>query len=182
MSDLSPLFAPARLGALEVPNRVLMAPMTRSRADRAGVPGAASALYYAQRASAGLIVTEATQVSAEAQGYVFTPGVHTEEQAAGWRKVTDAVHAAGGRIFVQLWHVGRISHESFQPRGALPVAPSSIRHDGTTFTYDGVKPHPTPRALETEEIPGVAARFAQRRGSPRRPASTGSRCTGPTAT
>jgi N-ethylmaleimide reductase len=159
MSDLSPLFAPARLGSLEVPNRVLMAPMTRSRAGRDGVPGDAAALYYVQRASAGLIVTEATQVAAEGQGYVFTPGIHTEAQAAGWRKVTDTVHAAGGRIFIQLWHVGRISHESFQPGGALPVAPSAVRHDGTTFTYDGVKPHPTPRALATDEIPGVVAQF-----------------------
>lgn len=161
MSDLSVLFQPIQLGAVALPNRVLMAPMTRSRADRAGVPGPATVLYYAQRASSGLIVSEATQVAPEGQGYVFTPGIHDEAQAEGWRKVTDAVHAAGGRIFLQLWHVGRISHESFQPNGALPVAPSAIRHEGTTFTYDGVKPHPVPRALETDEIPGIVAQFRQ---------------------
>lgn len=163
MQDLSPLFQPARLGAIEVPNRVLMAPMTRSRADRDGVPVAATALYYAQRATAGLIVTEATQVAPEGQGYVFTPGIHSEAQVEGWRRVTDAIHAAGGRAFLQLWHVGRISHESFQPGGALPVAPSALRHDGTTFTLDGAKPHPTPRALETDEIPGIVGQY--RRGS-----------------
>ena len=155
MAEISELFRPAELGALRLPNRVLMAPMTRSRADRAGVPGAEVALYYAQRASAGLIVTEATQVTPEGQGYALTPGIHSEAQVAGWRKVTDAVHAAGGRIVLQLWHVGRISHESFQPGGALPVAPSAIRHEGETFTYEGLKPHPTPRALATEEIAGV---------------------------
>jgi N-ethylmaleimide reductase len=159
MSDLSHLFKPAQIGALRLPNRVLMAPMTRSRADRAGVPGPATVLYYTQRAASGLIVTEATQVTPVGQGYVLTPGIHGEAQVEGWRKVTEAVHAAGGRIFLQLWHVGRISHESFQPDGALPVAPSAIRHEGTTFTYDGVQPHPTPRALETEEIPGVVAQF-----------------------
>jgi N-ethylmaleimide reductase len=159
MRDLSALFKPAQVGATYLPNRVLMAPMTRSRADRAGVPGPATVLYYTQRAASGLIITEATQVAPEGQGYVFTPGIHSEAQVAGWRKVTDAVHAAGGRIFLQLWHVGRISHESFQPGGGLPVAPSAIRHEGTTFTYDGVQPHPIPRALETEEVPGVVAQF-----------------------
>ena len=163
MPDLSPLFRPARLGAVDLPNRVLMAPMTRSRAGRDGVPGEAAALYYAQRASAGLIVTEATQVAPQGQGYVLTPGIHDEAQVRGWRRVTDAVHAAGGRIFLQLWHVGRVSHESFQPGGALPVAPSAIRHEGATFTHDGERPHPTPRALETDEIPGVVAQF--RRGA-----------------
>ncbi len=159
MSDLSALFTPTRLGALEVPNRVLLAPMTRSRAQRSGAPGPLAARYYTQRASAGLIVTEATQVTPEGQGYVFTPGIHTDEQVAGWRKVTDAVHAAGGRILLQLWHVGRISHPSFQPGGALPVAPSAIRHEGSTFTYEGMQPFPTPRALETDEVPQVVAQF-----------------------
>lgn len=162
-NDRSVLFAPVRLGALELPNRVVMAPMTRSRADREGVPGALAPLYYAQRASAGLIVTEASQVAPEGRGYVFTPGIHDEAQVAGWCRVTQAVHATGGRIFLQLWHVGRISHESFQPGGRAPVAPSAIRHEGQTFTYDGPKPFATPRALETEEIPGVVAQF--RRGA-----------------
>ncbi len=163
MADRSVLFQPTRLGAVEAPNRVLMAPMTRNRAGRDGVPGPAVALYYAQRAGAGLVVTEATQVAPEGQGYAFTPGIHTQAQAEGWRRVTDAVHAAGGRIFLQLWHVGRVSHESFQPGGGAPVAPSAIRLEGTTFTYKGVEPHPTPRALGAEEIPGVVAGF--RRGA-----------------
>ena len=159
MADLSELFRPVELGAVALPNRVLMAPMTRSRADRAGVPGEDVVLYYVQRAAAGLIVTEATQVTPEGQGYVFTPGIHSEAQVAGWRKVTEAVHAAGGRIFLQLWHVGRISHESFQPGGALPVAPSAIRYEGETYTYEGLKPHPTPHALATGEIAGVVAQY-----------------------
>jgi N-ethylmaleimide reductase len=160
MSDLSVLFTPTRLGALEVPNRVLLAPMTRSRAGRDEVPGPLAPLYYMQRASAGLIVTEATQVGPGAQGYVFTPGVYTDAQVAGWRKVTDAVHAAGGRTVVQLWHCGRVSHESFQPGNALPVAPSAVRLEGSTYTYEGgMQPHPTPRALEADEIPAVVAHF-----------------------
>lgn len=163
MQDLSVLSQPARLGAIEAPNRVFMAPMTRSRADGQGVPGAAAARYYTQRASAGLIVSEATQVAPEGQGYVFTPGIHDQAQVEGWRRVTDAVHDAGGRIFLQLWHVGRISHESFQPGGALPVAPSAIHHEGATFTLQGLKPHPTPRALETDEIPGIVGQY--RRGA-----------------
>ena len=116
MTETSVLFTPARLGAVEIPNRVLMAPMTRSRAGRDGVPGPLAALYYAQRAGAGLIVTEATQVAPEGQGYIQTPGIHDPAQVAGWRKVTDAVHAAGGRIFLQLWHVGRVSHHDLPAR------------------------------------------------------------------
>lgn len=159
MTDLSVLFTPSRLGAIEIPNRVLMAPMTRSRAGRDEVPSPLAALYYAQRASAGLVITEATQVGPGAQGYIQTPGVYTEAQVAGWRQVTDAVHAAGGRIFVQLWHVGRVSHESFQPNGALPVAPSAIALPGNAWTYEGQRPHPVPRALEIHEIPGIVAQF-----------------------
>lgn len=159
MRDVSVLFSPTKLGSLEVPNRVFMAPMTRSRAQRDGVPGPLAALYYVQRASAGLIINEATQVAPEGQGYVFTPGIYTDAHVAGWRKVTDAVHAAGGRIFLQLWHVGRISHPSLQPGGALPVAPSAIAHDGQTYTYEGMQPFPVPRALETDEIPAVVAQF-----------------------
>jgi N-ethylmaleimide reductase len=159
MTETSVLFTPTRLGAVEIPNRVLMAPMTRSRAGRDGVPGPLAARYYAQRASAGLIVTEATQVAPEGQGYIRTPGIHDAAQAAGWRKVTDAVHAAGGRIFLQLWHVGRVSHESFQPGGGPPVSASAVRLDGEAWTYEGTRPHPTPRALATDEVPGVVAQF-----------------------
>ncbi|MEK0083122.1 alkene reductase [Benzoatithermus flavus] len=159
MPTSSILFTPTRLGAIEIPNRVLMAPLTRSRARRDEVPGPLAALYYAQRASAGLIVTEATQMGPGAQGYILTPGLYTEAQAEGWRKVTDAVHAAGGRIVVQLWHCGRVSHESFQPGGALPVSASAVRLEGQSWTYDGMQPHPIPRALETDEIPGLVAQF-----------------------
>ncbi|MGQ9369854.1 alkene reductase [Azospirillum sp. ST 5-10] len=154
------LFSPLRLGALDLPNRVIMAPMTRSRAGAGNVPTATMATYYAQRASAGLLITEATQVSADGQGYPSTPGIHTDEQVAGWRRVTDAVHAQGGRIFAQLWHVGRISHPMFQPDGQLPVAPSAIAARGELYTGDGMKPFPTPRALETDEIPRLVAAFA----------------------
>jgi N-ethylmaleimide reductase len=118
-----------------------------------------NALYYSQRASAGLIVTEATQVSPQGVGYPNTPGIHNIEQVEGWRQVTAAVHRQAGRIFLQLWHVGRISHPSLQPRGALPVAPSAIRPQGNAYTYEGPQPFVTPRALETDEIPGIIAQF-----------------------
>ena len=155
------LFAPLAVGAITAPNRVLMAPLTRNRAGRDGVPGALAPEYYRQRASAGLIVTEATQVSQAGQGYASTPGIFTPAQVAGWRKVTDAVHAAGGRILLQLWHVGRISHPDLQPGGALPVAPSAIKPAGGTITYEGQKPFVTPRALETDEIAGVVEEFRE---------------------
>jgi N-ethylmaleimide reductase len=153
------LFTPFQLGALALPNRVVMAPMTRNRAGPGNVPGGLAAEYYRQRASAGLIVTEATQVSPQGVGYPGTPGIHDDHQVAGWRRVTDAVHAAGGRIFLQLWHVGRISHPSLQPYGALPVAPSAIAAKGDAFTASGPQPFVTPRALETAEIPGIVAQF-----------------------
>ncbi len=133
--------------------------MTRSRAVGT-VPNDLMVTYYQQRASAGLLITEATQVSPRGVGYPNTPGIHSEEQAAAWRKVTDAVHAAGGRIFLQLWHVGRISHPSMQPDGALPVAPSAIAAKGQLYTSSGMQDFPTPRALEPDEIPGVIAEFA----------------------
>lgn len=133
--------------------------MTRSRAVGT-VPNDLMVTYYQQRASAGLLITEATQVSPRGVGYPNTPGIHSEEQAAAWRKVTDAVHAAGGRIFLQLWHVGRISHPSMQPDGALPVAPSAIAAKGQLYTSSGMQDFPTPRALELDEIPGVIAEFA----------------------
>src|SRR5687768_12846019 len=125
MSD-SKLLTPAAIGPYTLRNRMVMAPMTRSRAGEDNVPTSLMATYYEQRASAGLIVTEATQVSPQGVGYPATPGIHTDAQVEGWRQVTDTVHAKGGRIFLQLWHVGRISHPSMQPEGGLPVAPSAI--------------------------------------------------------
>jgi N-ethylmaleimide reductase len=157
------IFSPFRLGPLLLPNRVVMAPMTRNRAGPGNVPGAMNATYYAQRASAGLIVSEATQVSPQGVGYPGTPGIHSAEQVAGWKRVTEAVHAAAGRIFLQLWHVGRISHPSLQPDGALPVAPSAIAPAGQAMTRDGLKPFVTPRALETAEIAGIVEDY--RRGA-----------------
>src|ERR1700691_221724 len=137
------LFAPFQLGPLTLPNRIVMAPMTRNRAGPGNVPGPLAATYYAQRASAGLIVTEATQVSPQGLGYPGTPGIHSDEQMAGWKRVTDAVHAASGRIFLQLWHVGRISHPALQPDGALPVAPSAIAPAGQAWTLDGMEAYVT---------------------------------------
>jgi N-ethylmaleimide reductase len=154
MSDID-ILSPFRLGPLQLPNRIVMAPMTRNRAGPGNAPTALNAIYYAQRAGAGLIVSEATQVSPQGLGYPGTPGIYSAEQVAGWKLVTDAVHAAGGRIFLQLWHVGRISHPSLQPDGALPVAPSAIAPAGQAWTLDGMKPYVTPRALETTEIAGV---------------------------
>ena len=153
------LFSPFRLGALDLPNRIVMAPMTRNRAGPGNVPTALNATYYAQRADAGLIVSEASQVSPQGLGYPGTPGIHSEAQIAGWTFVTDAVHAAGGRIFLQLWHVGRISHPSLQPDGALPVAPAAIAPAGQAWTLGGMKPYVTPRALETDELPSIVAQF-----------------------
>ncbi|MEM7022953.1 MAG: alkene reductase [Pseudomonadota bacterium] len=155
------LFEPARAGALHLDNSIVMAPLTRSRAIAGEVPNPLAVAYYRQRASAGLIVTEATQVSKQGQGYAFTPGIYTEEQIAAWRTVTDAVHEAGGRIVLQLWHVGRVGHQDLQPDGSLPVAPSAVRLDGDAFTEAGFKPHPTPRALEPVEIPGIVEQFRQ---------------------
>jgi N-ethylmaleimide reductase len=155
------LFTPIAVGPLRLPNRIVMAPLTRSRAGAGNVPTALNALYYAQRASAGLIIAEATQICPEGQGYISTPGIHSAEQIQGWKCVTGAVHVSGGRIVLQLWHVGRISHPSFQPGGALPVAPSAIKPNGQAFTAKGFEPIPTPRALETAEIAGIVAQYAQ---------------------
>src|SRR5215510_11425414 len=155
------LFASIEVGPLHLKNRVVMAPLTRSRAAKGNIPTALNALYYAQRASAGLIISEATQVSPEGQGYIATPGIHSDEQICGWGLVTKAVHAAGGYMVLQLWHVGRISHPSFQPGGGLPVAPSAIRPKAQAFTERGFEPIPTPRALRTEEIPGIVEEYAQ---------------------
>ena len=149
------LFQPIKLGKLTLPNRVVMAPLTRSRAGAGDVPGQMNADYYVQRASAGLIISEATQITQQGKGYAWTPGIETVEQVAGWRIVTDALHQAGGRIFMQLWHVGRISHSLLQKNGALPVAPSAVKPEMKAFTETGFHDIPTPRALETDEIPGI---------------------------
>jgi N-ethylmaleimide reductase len=149
-------------GAVALPNRVLMAPLTRSRSKQPGdVPWALNAEYYAQRASAGLIVGEATQVSPQGKGYAFTPGLHSDDQVAGWRLVTDAVHAAGGRIFAQLWHVGRISHVDLQPDGQAPVAPSALQAASQTYVSatSGMVDVSAPRALALDELPGVVDQF-----------------------
>lgn len=159
MTDVSPLFDPLPLGADTLPNRVLMAPLTRNRAHEDGTPWEVAAEYYAQRASAGLILTEATQISPEGKGYINTPGIHSEAQVAGWRRITDAVHAEGGRIWLQLWHVGRISHVTLQPGGQPPVAPSAVRAEAQTFTHEGFQDTSEPRALDTGEIPRLVADY-----------------------
>jgi N-ethylmaleimide reductase len=159
---MTTLFDTLTVGDLTLKNRLIMAPLTRMRSKQPGnIPHALNAEYYAQRASAGLIISEATQVSQQGQGYPGTPGIHSAEQVEGWKLVTDAVHKASGKIFLQLWHVGRISHSSHQPGGALPVAPSAIApKDSGTFSADW-KPVAceTPRALELSEIPGIIADF-----------------------
>ena len=153
------LFSPIQLGPLALPNRIFMAPLTRCRASDGHVPNDLNAEYYAQRATAGLMISEATSVSPGGYGYPATPGIHTEEQMQGWRKVTSAVHAAGGHIFLQLWHVGRISHPVFQRDGALPVAPSDVKPKGQVFTGTAMEEYVTPRALETSEIPGIIGEY-----------------------
>jgi N-ethylmaleimide reductase len=161
MSTKLDLFSPIQIGSYHLPNRIVMAPLTRMRAGAGNVPTTMNVTYYEQRSSAGLIITEATQVSPQGMGSAGTPGIHSQAQVEGWRLATDAVHARGGRIFLQLWHVGRISHPSLQPEGALPVAPSAIAAQGEAVTYEGMKPFVTPRALETEEIPGIVEQFRQ---------------------
>ncbi|QMR77768.1 alkene reductase [Enterobacter sp. RHBSTW-00175] len=153
------LFQSYDLGPITLANHIVMAPLTRNRAGAGLVPSGLAATYYAQRATAGLLITEATQISPQAQGYQDTPGIYTQAQIEGWRKVTDAVHAKGGRIFVQLWHVGRISHVDLQPGGAAPVAPSAIRAETKTFVNNGFADVSEPRALEVEEIKGIIDDF-----------------------
>ncbi|MGQ3074291.1 MAG: alkene reductase [Ferrovibrionaceae bacterium] len=158
------LFSPLRLGPHRLAHRVVMAPLTRARAVQPGnVPGPLNAEYYAQRAGkGGMIIAEASQVRADGQGFPQTPGIHSAEQVAGWRLVTDAIHARGGIVYLQLWHVGRISHSSLQPDGGLPVAPSAIALEGKTFTRDWqLAPFETPRALTAGEIAGVVEDYAQ---------------------
>ena len=149
------LFSPAKLGSIVLKNRMVMAPLTRNRAGEGGVPHDLNVTYYAQRATAGLIVTEATPISDMAHGYPALPGIYTDAQVAGWKKITDAVHAKGGKIVLQLWHVGRISHPSLLPNGALPVAPSAIKPAGKAFTYKGLVDYVEPRALDANELPAI---------------------------
>jgi N-ethylmaleimide reductase len=150
------LFSPYHLGDLTLKNRLVMAPLTRNRATKGtDAPSELAAEYYSQRASAGLIISEATQISQQGQGYIWTPGIYTEAQVDGWRKVTHAVHQAGGLIFIQLWHVGRVSHTSLQPNGGQPVSPSAIKADTQTFIESGFIAASEPRALDLAEIPGL---------------------------
>lgn len=153
------LYAPYTLGKATLTNRIVMAPLTRNRAGADFVPSELAVQYYEQRASAGLIIAEATQISQQGQGYQDTPGIYTAAQVDGWRKVTDAVHAKGGHIFLQLWHVGRVSHVDLQPNGAAPVAPSAIRAETKTFVNNGFVDVSEPRALELSEIPGIIEDF-----------------------
>jgi N-ethylmaleimide reductase len=153
------LFDPIRIGDIALANRVVMAPLTRNRAAPGQVPSQLAVEYYRQRAGAGLIISEATQVCPEGQGYLDTPGIYNEAQVAGWRRVTEAAHAAGGRIVAQLWHVGRVSHVSLQPDGQAPVSSTARRADTKTFTRNGFVPVSAPRALRTEEIPGIVQSF-----------------------
>lgn len=153
------LFQPVTIGAWQLANRIVMAPLTRCRVKRDGIPGPLQAEYYAQRASAGLIISEATNISPQARGYAFTPGIYTDAQIDGWQTVTKAVHAKQGKIVCQLWHTGRYSHPSLQPNGAIPVAPSAIGAEGETITELGMQMVLTPRALETEEIPGIVQQY-----------------------
>ncbi|GED21579.1 alkene reductase [Halomonas halmophila] len=160
------LFTPLQLGSLNLPNRIIMAPLTRARTPDS-VPGELQQAYYAQRASAGLIISEATNISPTARGYVYTPGIWTDEQEAGWQQVVEAVHAKGGRIALQLWHVGRVSHEMVQPDGQPPVAPSALKGEGAQCFVEfedgtaGRHSTSTPRALETDEIPGIVDDYRQ---------------------
>jgi N-ethylmaleimide reductase len=170
MPSSNNLFSPITLGDLDLSNRIIMAPLTRNRAAEGNVPQDMNVEYYRQRASAGLIISEGSQVSPQGLGYPGTPGIHSDAQTAGWKRITEAVHKEGGKIFMQLWHVGRISHTSLQENNALPVAPSALKPKGQIFTYTGMQDFETPRALTTDEIPGIiadyvsAARNAKRAG------------------
>ena len=156
---MTTLFDPISIGDIDLANRIVMAPLTRNRAASGQVPSRLAVEYYRQRASAGLIISEATQISPEGQGYLDTPGIYNAEQVAAWRRVTDAVHAEGGRIAAQLWHVGRISHVSLQPNGQAPVSSTARRAETKTFTKDGFVDVSTPRALRTDEIPALVESY-----------------------
>jgi N-ethylmaleimide reductase len=168
--DAAQLFTPVTIGDLTLPNRIAMAPLTRNRAiDPNTTPSPLAPLYYRQRASAGLLITEASQISQQGQGYAWTPGSYTDEQVAAWKLVTEAVHEDDGHIFLQLWHVGRISHSSLQPNGGAPVAPSAIAARTPTFIESGAFAETSqPRALEASEIAGIVADYAHAAGCGRR--------------
>ncbi|MGB5279171.1 MAG: alkene reductase [Gammaproteobacteria bacterium] len=153
------LFTPITIGPNTLKNRMVMAPLTRNRAGEGNVPQAMNVEYYRQRASAGLIITEATQISADGVGYPATPGIHSPEQIAGWKNVTGAVHDEGGLIFLQLWYCGRISHPDLLPGHQQPVSASAIRAEGEAVTFEGMKPFVEPRALETDELPGIVDQY-----------------------
>jgi N-ethylmaleimide reductase len=155
------LFTSIQVGAIHLKNRMVMAPMTRSRANPDRSPNALMAEYYAQRASAGLIIAEATQISPQAAGAINTPGIHTEQHIKGWQLVTDAVHAKGGKIFLQLWHTGRASHPDFQPDGAIPASSSAVAPAGEIYTPTGKQAFVRPRALELDEIPAIVSTYAE---------------------
>ena len=156
------LFSPISLGDLTLPNRIIMAPLTRNRAAMPGnVPQTMNVTYYAQRSGSGLIISEAAQVSPDGVGYPATPGIHSEEQVKGWHAVTDAVHAKGGRMFLQLWYCGRISHPDLLPDNQQPVSASAIKPEGDAVTYEGLKPFVEPRALRADEIPGIVDQYRQ---------------------
>ncbi|NET48903.1 MAG: alkene reductase [Merismopedia sp. SIO2A8] len=155
----SVLFQPLQLGAIALANRVIMAPLTRARAGVSRTPNDLMQEYYSQRASAGLIISEATLISEQAAGWDQSPGIYTPEQVEGWKRITDAIHQQGGKIVLQLWHMGRASHPDFQPGGVLPVSASAIRPQGEIHTPNGKKPHVTPRALTLNEIPGVINQY-----------------------
>lgn len=158
---LDALFSPLRIGALDVANRIAMAPLTRARGDMEGVQTPLAAEYYGQRASAGLIISEATNISRQGRGYAYTPGIYTDRQIEAWRPITEAVHSRGGKIVLQLWHVGRFSHVSLQEDGSAPVAPSAIQAGDLAFTESGFERPSMPRALLTEEIPGLISDYAR---------------------
>ena len=157
---MSDLFSPVKLGSIAMSNRLVMAPLTRNRSSMEGVPQDINVTYYEQRATAGLIITEATPISAMGHGYPLLPGIYTDAQVDGWKKVTDAVHAKGGQIVIQLWHVGRISHPTLL-NGATPVAPSPVKPAGKAFTFNGLVDYVEPRALDASELPGIVADYVQ---------------------
>ncbi|MEM9137903.1 MAG: alkene reductase [Cyanobacteria bacterium P01_F01_bin.42] len=158
-SSLAPLFEPLKLGAIALSNRITMAPLTRGRSGESRIPNDLMLEYYVQRASAGLIFTEATQISEQGAGWAQTPGIHSDKQVEGWKKITEAVHQQGGKMVLQLWHTGRASHPDFQPGGALPVSASAIAAEGEIHTPQGKKTRVAPRALRTDEIPGVVEQY-----------------------
>jgi len=176
------LWNPIAVGDLRLEHRLAMAPMTRSRATPAGVPTALNAEYYKQRASTAMIITEGTQPSEDGQGYLLTPGIHTDAQTAGWRQVIDAVHEADGQIVVQLMHVGRIAHPSNTPHGRQPVAPSAVKPAGAMFTASGMQEMPEPRALSTEEVAATVEDSVTPPRSRSRQGPTVWRSTAPTGT